>query len=498
MQQSNRSDRDSLAAFAQLMGLDPDLLADAYTTLKEGSEIADEHPDAGHSKTGAKGRHTKKNYLNKELIYEDETAFLYQRGDTKSKTYYLRIFDQKSKKPFVKSLGTTDRARALVKARTIYQEIKGKIDRGERLRSISSEELVEAYLSSLYVSDVPHTGVTPDTLKLKRYFLKVWLDFINSLGHNRTPIDRLPEDQLRTFGKWFREKPREDKKTGARSVEQINNAISEVRLAYYKVGVRNRYISADRVPDIDRLKQQPNSAYKRDILELHQYDKFWRFLEHKYQREKGIDPIEKHRRILFTKFVGIMVNTGMRPREFLTLKWKDISNHSSNDPKLKNKLVVIHIRAENSKTGKAGNIVAPVKRRFDVIKQSYKDMGFNPEPNDFILFNIQNKSRSAYTRQTFYWRLQTTLDVSGLKEELIQYQSKISLYSFRHQYICWRLRYGGVPIHLIAKQCRTSIQKIDETYGHIEVEKQAELLTANQGYMKKAEVDLSTFEFEEE
>ena len=56
----------------------------------------------------------------------------------------------------------------------------------------------------------------------------------------------------------------------------------------------------------------------------------------------------------------------------------------------------------------------------------------------------------------------------------------------------------GVPIHLIAKQCRTSIQKIDETYGHIEVEKQAELLTANQGYMKKAEVDLSTFEFEEE
>ena len=88
---------------------------------------------------------------------------------------------------------------------------------------------------------------------------------------------------MRTFGKWFREKPREDKKTGARSVEQINNAISEVRLAYYKVGVRNRYISADRVPDIDRLKQQPNSAYKRDILELHQYDKFWRFLEHKYQ-----------------------------------------------------------------------------------------------------------------------------------------------------------------------------------------------------------------------
>jgi integrase len=497
LQQSNSPDKVALAAFAQLMGLDPDLLSDAYTTLKAGSEIASDLPALGRGNTALNGSKTKKNYLNKELIYEDEAAFLYQRGDTKGKTYYLRIFDQKSGKPFVKSLGTSDRPKALVKARTIYQEIKGKIDRGERLRSISSSELVELYLGSLHISDIPHTGVTPDTLKLKRYFLKVWLEFVITLGHKQTPIDRLPEDQLRNFGKWFREKPREDSRTGPRSVEQINNAISEVRLAYYKVGVRNRYISVDRVPDIDRLKQQPNSAYKRDILELHQYDKYWRFLEYKYQRQKDLDPIEQHRRIIFTKFVGIMVNTGMRPREFLTLKWKDISRHSTNDPKLKNKLVVIHIRAENSKTGKAGNIVAPVKRRLDVIKQSYKDMGFNPQPNDFVLFNIQNKNRSAYTRQTFYWRLQATLKISGLMEELVQYQSKISLYSFRHQYICWRLRYGNVPIHLIAKQCRTSIQKIDETYGHIEVEKQAELLTANQGYMRKAEVDLSTFEFDD-
>ena len=124
-------------------------------------------------------------------------------------------------------------------------------------------------------------------------------------------------------------------------------------------------------------------------------------------------------------------------------------------------------------------------------------MGFNPQPNDYVLFNIENKNRSAYSRQTFYSRLQSTLELSGLSEELVKYQSKISLYSFRHQYIAWRLRYGNVPIHLIAKQTRTSIQKIDETYGHIEVEKQAELLTANQGYMKKADVDLSTFEFED-
>ncbi len=471
------------------MGLDPDLLKDAYETLKSGTEIGSKQFDAVQPPSG---RHTKKNFLNKELIYEDESAFLYQRGDTKAKTYYLRIFDQKSKKPYVKSLGTNDHARALVKARAIYQEIKGKIQRGERLRAITTPELVDMYLKSLYISDAPHTGVTPDSFKLKKYFLNVWLEFIASLNCTATPIDQLPQDQLSGFAAWFRDRPRKDGRTGSRSAEQINNAVSEVRLVYYKIAVKNRFISADRVPVIDRLKQPKTSAYKREILELHQYEKLWKFLEYKYQREKNLDPIEKHRRVLMTKFVGVMVNTGMRPREFLTLKWKDISNHKTTDKKLQNKIVVISIKPENSKTGRARNIVAPVRRRLEVIKEEYKKLGFELKPNDFVLFNIQKKDRRAYSRQMFYYRLKETLVRSGLQEELDQYGHSISLYSFRHQYICWRLRYGNVPIHLIAKNCGTSIQKIDETYGHIEVEKQVDLLTQNQGFMRSADIDLTT------
>ena len=227
-------------------------------------------------------------------------------------------------------------------------------------------------------------------------------------------------------------------------------------------------------------------------MELDQYDQFWKFLEYKYQREKGIDPIEKHRRIIFTKFVGIMVNTGMRPNEFLTLKWKDISNYKSDDTKLQKKISVISIRSINSKTGRPRNIVAPVRRRFEVIKQAYKNIGAEPGPDDFVLFNIQKKDRGAYTRQTFYQRLKETLKLSGVQDLLNDYQHSITLYSFRHQYICWRLRYGQVPIHLIAKNCGTSIQKIDETYGHIETEKQVDVITAGMGIMKSAEVDLST------
>jgi len=474
------------------MGLDPTLLADAYETLRQGVEIGSDAV-AKQSSKGTNGRQEKKNYFNKELIYEDESAFIYQRGDTKSKIYYLRIFDHSSKKPYVKSLGTTDHAKALVKARTIYQEIKGKIIRGERLRTITSPELIDMYLRSLHISDVPHTGVTPETLKLKRYYLNTWLEYIASFNCSSTPIDQLPMDKLIKFGYWFRDLPRKDGRVRkTRSFEQINNAISEVKLAYYKVAVKNRYISQDLVPKIDRLKQPKNSAPKRDILELHQYNQFWRFLEYKYQREKNLTELEKHRRILFTKFVGVMVNTGMRPKEFLTLRWKDISAHRSTDPNLRKKIAVISIRAENSKTGRARNIVAPVRNRLEVIKQSYKDLGYEPKPNDFVLWNVEQDDRRAYTRQTFFCRLKETLKLSGVQSELDDYDNSISLYSFRHQYICWRLRYGQVPIHLIAKNCGTSIQKIDETYGHIEVEKQVDILTQNQGIMRSADIDLTT------
>ena len=477
------------------MGLDPDLLSDAYTTLQEAQQVS-ANSDVMTRKV--KGVTTKKNYLDKQLVYDDEQAWIYRRGDTKAKTWYLRIFDDKSKKPFVKSLQTQDHTKALTKARLIYQEVKGKIDRGERLHSITSQELVDKYLNSLHITEIPHEGVTPDSFRVKKYYLDNWLQFIDYLGHKNTGIDRLPVDKLRDFGKWFQAKPREDRRRQARSHEQINNAISLVRLAYYKIAVRDRYVSQDKVPDIDRLKQQRDERYKRDILELEQYERYWKFLEYKYTREKGLTDIERRTRILFTKFVGVMVNTGLRPREFLTLRWCDITNYKGHDGKVDNKVVVLHIRKEVAKTGRSRNVVAPVKRRLEVIKKSLKEIGYDVRPDDFILINPLQEDRGSYSRQMFFDRLKKTLELAGLADEIKTTNSKISLYSFRHQYICWRLRYGDVPIHLIAKNCGTSIQKIEQTYGHIETERQVDIITKNQGISRKAEVDLTTVIGEEE
>ncbi len=90
----------------------------------------------------------------------------------KSNVYYFRTYDKLTKKQYVKSLDTTDRVEALSTARNLLQEIKGKIQKNERLTSITTEELVQKYRKSLesIITDVPHMGITPGTYKLKNIF----------------------------------------------------------------------------------------------------------------------------------------------------------------------------------------------------------------------------------------------------------------------------------------------------------------------------------------
>ena len=105
--------------------------------------------------------------------------------------------------------------------------------------------------------------------------------------------------------------------------------------------------------------------------------------------------------------------------------------------------------------------------------------------------NPDRKDRSPYTREALANRLKEVIELSGLKKQLDQTDRNITLYSFRHQYICWRLRYGNVPIQLVAKNCGTSINMIEKTYGKIQTELQTELLTKNQNFAKETEIDLA-------
>lgn len=436
---------------------------------------------------------TKKSvYQDHELVYDDETAFIFRRGTTKSRTYYIRIYDEQSRRPFVKSLRETDRVAALAKARVIYQEIKGKVARGERLKAIPNKELVRLYLEKIErkVTTIPQQGITPDTLRLKKYFLRIWLRFIESQGLDKAPIDQIQPSRTRDFGHWFANLPKESGRPGGRSTEQVNNCIAEVLRMFREVGVRDRYISRDNVPEIDRIKEQPDERYKRDILTTEQYERLNKFMWNNWARKKDLKPLEKQKRLAFFYTMGLLYNTGLRPKELLGLRVHEVSAVETDDPEILKTHLKVFIRATNSKTGRSRVVVAPIKNRITRIKDAYKKMGVEHTAQDFLLFNPGSAKRTAYTRQALHQRLREVLEKSGLKEELEAEGKRVSLYSARHAFITWRLQYGNVPIHLVAKVAGTSIQKIEQTYGHIEVEKQTELLTRNQSYARKGGVDL--------
>ena len=169
--------------------------------------------------------------MDKTLVYEDNDAFIYRRATSKSGRWYLRIYDGISNKPVVRSLKTIDKVKALATARVMYIDIKGKIERGEKLKQITAEQLIQKYWKLLEdkVSVVPMTGITPDHFKVKKYHLRTWREYLTELGLIDRPIDKIDPITTQNFGIWLRNKPKLTcKHKKGRSAEVINDTINEV------------------------------------------------------------------------------------------------------------------------------------------------------------------------------------------------------------------------------------------------------------------------------
>ena len=442
-------------------------------------------------------------WLDKTLVYEDNDAFIYRRATSKSGRWYLRIYDGISNKPVVRSLKTIDKVKALATARVMYIDIKGKIERGEKLKQLTAEQLIQKYWKLLEdkVSVVPMTGITPDHFKVKKYHLRTWREYLTELGLIDRPIDKIDPITTQNFGIWLRNKPKQTcKHKAGRSAEVINDTISEIIRMYHQVGVKHRYISENKIPIIDRINQPVDDAFKRDILTEAQYEKLWRYMQHKYISKKhnprlttsgkrGLDELEKRK--IFKEFILIIAGVGFRSKELLGIRMNELSENENWDRDKRKTSIVMKVRQDNSKTGKSRLCVAPVKHRIERIKESYKKLGIKHRPDDYLFINPNQVNldgeRDHYGRMIMYQRLRKVLEDSGLQEEFDEEGKSVSIYSFRHQYAAWRLRYGNVPIHLLAKQMGTSVSKIESTYGHIMVIEEADKITKGQEILRKSE-----------
>ena len=392
---------------------------------------------------------------------------------------------------------TPSKEEGIVLGRQIYQEMYGKLVRGEKTQSLTTDGLIKLYLEreERKISPIPHTGITQETFRRKRSYLKVWSKYVREeLNMVDTPIENIPKDRTRNFGNWMLSQEKGGYESKVWSREYINGIISEVLKMYKGVGVRDKFLSSlDQVPEIDYLKSQPTNQSKRDILSVDEYERLVLYLRtNEFLKPKGSSLLEQCRRSIFREFIGISYNTGMRPSEILKLKWSDVSINITDTKENQKIYRILKVRSENSKTGRMRSVNGPIGRRLERLKKTYEKLGFTCSPDQYIFKNTHPKKKGEnvpYHNVVFTKRLSQVLEETGLKKELDETGRHISLYSSRHFYTTMRLQ-NGLDIHLLSKQLGTSTSYIDETYSHIQVETNTDRITKGMSLLKTLEQEL--------
>jgi integrase len=163
-------------------------------------------------------------------------------------------------------------------------------------------------------------------------------------------------------------------------------------------------------------------------------------------------------RTIAYNFVLIMCNTGMRPGEAKTLRWRDVTIKADREGR---KLVVLQVRGKQ----KSRNLVAAsnVADYFERVRDISKATG----PDDIVFTTIVGKPAiTLYSSM-----IGALLEASGL---LVGPEgTPRSTYSFRHTYATFRLS-EGVDVYILAQQMGTSVKMIEDHYGHINPVKNAD------------------------
>ena len=151
---------DALSALLELKGLDASDFIDVINAL---SNIKKREQTKIEKEEEAEKPKENKIYQNKRFLYETrQDVFIYQDGRTKSGKWYIRIYDDKTKKVFSKSLRTTNEIEAAAQAQKIFEENKERMRKGVKLVSLTTKDLIDYYLKWRFQqrTTIPHAGIT--------------------------------------------------------------------------------------------------------------------------------------------------------------------------------------------------------------------------------------------------------------------------------------------------------------------------------------------------
>lgn len=202
----------------------------------------------------------------------------------------------------------------------------------------------------------------------------------------------------------------------------------------------HRYGWIQQVPDISAPYKTSGKIMHRAWFSPEEYKMFYEASRKRAQNP----PLERHRSLWedLHDYILFMANTGLRPDEAARLEYRDVSIVTDEDTS--ERILEIEVRGKRgvgyckSTTG----AVLPFQRM--------QERHSSAKPTDKIF----GKTRNVLINQV--------LADCNLKHD--RDGNVRTAYSLRHTYICLRLM-EGADIYQIAKNCRTSVEMIEQFYA---------------------------------
>ena len=370
------------------------------------------------------------------------------------------------------SLGTDDETVAIQRAYAKQAELTLRQEQGINVKTHSVAETMDRYLIEYEENlNAGIGGYSKNILRNIRKSMDIyWRDYVGE-----EPINNINENHLDGYEKYRRsywKLGKRKKKGNYPYKEQIASStlVGEINLFRQFLrwaAMKNLYQGQ---AYLFQYKTHENIKNRREAFSLEEYRKLTRYLRSKeylnvgkIAKERGGKPdsrIVRHRHMMRC-YILFMCNTGLRVGEARHLTWGDVSSTVN---RMGERVCIVELDQEQSKVRKGrtrsskvvGRLTAwrALERYKEFLQSIGEDTG-----NKRYIFSKPNGDSLADMREGFA----AVCKEAGVPKD--KFGNKFVPYSCRHTYITFRLKYGkNLSIHSLAKNCRTSVEMIEQQY----------------------------------
>lgn len=372
-----------------------------------------------------------KNIL-KSKTFKDGGIYLFVRGDYVKPTWMCRIKAPGMPGYVYKSTRTTDEHQAYKFADDLYHQQLVKVHTGGVSNGPRVTAGIDRYIER-FEADVKQS-IQYRILLLKR--VKPLIGKQTFDGLTTATISKLTDDL------------RKATKTGSMSPNTVKRIHNDLR-NFFRWCVEEELLKE--IPKFPRVNGEKSRRPHFNEME-------WRKITRHLREFVKVENRKTRRdRKMLIDYVLILANTGIRVGEARTLKWRDIREVDAGTGRPNDVVLMV-----NGKTGirevvsRTSGVKKYIRRIYDL---RIEELDGEPLSPDGLVFCHKDGSEIGSFKKSF----QTLLKACGLGKD--SFGRPRTVYSLRHTYATFRL-HEGVNHFALSKNMGTSVQMLEEYYGH--------------------------------